>query len=139
MAQTTLGEELRRGEMHLPCKLTEKEVLERYEELTKVTQKKGDLEVGLDHWKADKKEEQKELEGEIRSLKGRQSYLARTITEGEEDRKVEVAFYIKDSTVRAVRTDIYEIVSERPATPEELQRPLPDDHPDPDSENAGSR
>ncbi|MGD8869005.1 MAG: hypothetical protein PVI01_15355, partial [Gemmatimonadales bacterium] len=68
MAEEPLGDELRRGTEYLPCRLTSLEIQERQEDLVKLTQDRVDLEIRLDHWKADKKEEQKAMEGEISSI-----------------------------------------------------------------------
>lgn len=122
-----LGDELRRGEMHLLCRLSTVEIQERSEDLVKFTQDRVDREIGLDHWKADKKEEQKALEGEVSSIAGKLARLAKVIRDKEEERPVEVVFYIKAGEVAMVRTDTGEIVTQRPATPGELQMALPQD------------
>ena len=118
-------EELRRGTQYLPCRLTALELEERGEELVKSTQERVDRETGLDHWKADKKEEQKALEGEISSIAGRLARLARIIREKEEAREVEVVWSIHAGNVTSIRTDTGEVVGARAATPAELQRQLP--------------
>lgn len=120
------GDELRKGEMHLPCTLTAGELLERTETLVKLTQDRTQLEIDLDHWKADKKEEQKAKDGEIRAIASRLSGLARVIKDRKEMRPVKVTFYLKDSQVQAVRDDTHTKVGEaRAASPAELQMPLP--------------
>ncbi len=121
-----LGDELRRGEMHLPCRLTAKEIQERQDDLVKLTQDRVDLEIGLDHWKADKKEEQKAKDGEIRAIASRLGGLAKVLKERKENRPVEVIFYIKDGNVTSLRADSGEKITTRPASPGELQMMLPD-------------
>jgi|GEM_PF-3245280 len=121
-----LGDELRRGEAYLTCRLTLTELEERQESLVKLTQDRVDRETGLDHWKADKKEEQKALEGEISSIAGQLARLARVIRDREEERSVEVIFFIKAGQVTQVRTDTGEIIHVRAATPGELQMTLPE-------------
>lgn len=125
-----IGDELRRGTQFLPCRLSNLEIQEKHEELVKLTQERVDREINLDHWKADKKEEQKALEGEVSAIAGKIARLAKVIRDKEEDREVEVVFYIKDATVRAIRQDNFETISERPATPGELQMTLPDGSPE---------
>jgi len=124
-----LGEVLRKGEDYLPCHLTPKDITARQEELVKLTQDRVDRETGLDHWKADKKEEQKALEGEISSIAGKLARLAKVIREKEEPRKVKVVYYIKAGEVSSVRTDTGEIIGSRAATPVELQMKLPGEPP----------
>jgi hypothetical protein len=121
-----LGDELRKGEMHLPCVLTAEELLDRTDRLVKLTQDRTELEISLDHWKADKKEEQKAKDGEIRSIASRLSGLAKVIKDKKENRGVKVTFYIKDSQVTAIRDDTGEKVGEpRAASQAELQMALP--------------
>ena len=125
--ENPLGDELRKGKDFLPCTLTILEIQERQEELVKLTQDRVDLEMGLDHWKADKKEEQKAKEGAISSVASALGRLAKVIRSKEEQRAVDVVFYIKGGNVSKVRTDTGEIVSTKPATPTEMQMALPKD------------
>ena len=119
-----MSEELRRRKLDLPCKLTFDEVEEKQGELVEWTKIRGEREVGLERWKADKRDEQKLYEGEIMSAAARLVRTAKIIEEEKEYRLIEVVDTIHGSTVTTFRDDTGEIVGERPATDSELQTKL---------------
>ncbi len=109
----------------LYCTLTMGEIAERQVLLVDATQKRDELERALIAWKGAKKEEEKEYEAEIKTAASTALRMANIVESGRELRDVEVNDLLADSSVTVVRTDTGEILSQRPATPEEMQRPLP--------------
>jgi aconitase A len=126
---TPLGDEIGKSEWQLKCHLSTDEIHERESRLVEQTRERGEREEALEHWKGKKRDEQKLYEGEIMSLAAKLTRLAKVIQEKEEARPVEVRHFLKDANVTTVRMDTGEIVTSRPATPEELQMPLPTDPP----------
>ncbi len=129
-----MGDEIGTAEWQLKCHLSSDEIQEREGRLVVQTQERGEREEALDHWKTKKRDEQKLYEGEIMSLAAKLTRLAKAISEKEEARPVGVRHFLKDANVTTVRMDTGEVVTERPATPEELQRPLPTEEPAPERE-----
>ena len=103
----------------LPVKLTENELLIKGQEL-------ADLERQLSEVEDEKREVSKEFSGRIEGMKNRISETANTINSKQEIRDVEVAVSMdyKSLTVRVVRTDTGEIVSERLMSDKERQSTL---------------
>lgn len=114
----------------LKCKLNVHELAERQAILVEWTQKRDELERALLAWKSAKKEEEKLYEAEIKAAASTTLRTAIIVENGSEFRDVEVQDLLADSTVTVVRTDTGEVVSQRPATPEEMQMPLPIDRPE---------
>lgn len=118
------GEEISRSERSLKCELLPEERHEYQDDLVEWTQKRAERETALEAWKAKKKDEQKLYEAEIMSAAANLLRLAETLDRDWEIRDVECADYIKGSTVTTVRLDTFEVVAERPAREDELQRSL---------------
>ncbi len=112
--------------MRLACRLTEEELEERQRALVEQTQARELREVALQTFIDGKKAEQKVYEADILHTANECFRLARIIRTREESRDVMVTDYLMNgSTVCAVREDTGEQIGMRPATPAELQKPLP--------------
>lgn len=109
----------------LPCKLTDVELAERSQDLAKAekyrTACERDLSAEAEEWK----ERKKELEAKILTAAGNCQRLAHIVQNREEDRDVECVAIIAHAQYTLVRQDTGEIVIQRPATVEEMQRDLP--------------
>lgn len=119
------GDEIGRRSMMLKCNLTVEEIDELQGELVEWTRNKADLELKLEAWNAARKDEKKLYEAEIMAAGGKLLRIANTIKDGFEQREVGVVDTIHASTVSTVRLDTEQIIAERPATKDELQRELP--------------
>jgi len=119
------GDELGRRSMMLKCNLTSEETEKLQDELVEWTRNKADLELKLEAWNAARKDEKKLYEAEIMAAGGKLLRIANTIKDGYEQREVDVVDTIHASTVSTVRLDTEQIIAERPATKDELQRELP--------------
>lgn len=119
------GDELGRRSMMLKCNLTGEETDKLSDELVEWTRNKADLELKLEAWNAARKDEKKLYEAEIMAAGGKLLRIANTIKDGFEVREAVVVDTIHASTVSTVRLDTEQIIAERPATKDELQRELP--------------
>lgn len=119
---------LRKGKRLLPCILTEDEMVERQETLVTKTKERELRENSLKTWKATKADEQKSYEADISHVARECFRLAGIIESGNEPRDVEVEEVLGDAgsdvTVTTYRTDTGEVVSQRVASSDELQRRL---------------
>ncbi len=110
--------------MRAMCKLSMDELIERERALVDQTQARELREVALQTFLDAKKAEQKVYEADILHTANECFRLARIIRSGEEARDVKVTDYIDGPGVVSVREDTGEQIGFRPATPDELQKPL---------------
>ena len=102
---------------NLTCKLTEKEIADKGQELAGLCQKIGASEDA----EATRRKQVKEV---IEGLEGNRGSLASIVKSGEEIRLVQVRLDIEGSQVAETRLDTLEIMITRPATKDEMQRRL---------------
>ncbi len=105
---------------HLPCKLTEEDMLQRGAELSAA-------ELNLAEQKEEAKAVRASLTAMEKKLQGVVSYLAVVLKDGEEDREVEcqsIAKFDKEEVI-IQRLDTGDVIRKRPLTDQDRQSPLP--------------
>jgi len=122
MSETTL---LYSESRYLPVKLTPSELLDRVDQLSETFRLAGQLEARHEAEKA-------RMKAELKDMEARQIRETKIIESRHEDRRVDVRHILDASAVlvREVRQDTGEVLRERAATRDELQRSIPGTEPE---------
>lgn len=116
---------------YLPVKLTPQELLDKVDQFSETLRLEGQVKARHDAEKA-------RMKDEVDTMTARRKREAEIIESRHEDRRVPVhhILFAAATTVREVRQDTGEVLRERAATREELQRSLPIDMSDPEQREA---